>query len=88
MARRFRHRPKRISRRHERDRVAAWLVPLSYLVAAVGVGLAASLFVHYSVAGEISAPLLSAALAFVLFPGGVAFFRWLRGHYDDDLDEA
>lgn len=87
MASRFRHRPKRISRRHERDRTAAWLVPLSYLAAAVGTGLAVWGAVHYSVAGEVPVLLVALSATLLIFPGGVLLFRWVRGHYDNRLDE-
>lgn len=84
---RFSHRPKRISRRAERDRFAFMVVPVIWLLGLLGLAGIFIVGLHYLVTGEshqswygiAAAPLLS-ALALLLY-------RFIRGHYHHALDE-
>jgi hypothetical protein len=84
---RFSHRPKRIARRAERDRFAFLVVPVVWLLGALGVIMLAGAALHYLAAGEANWPLYSLAGVPLLSALILLFFRLVRGHYYSSLDE-
>jgi ABC-type multidrug transport system fused ATPase/permease subunit len=84
---RFAHRPKRISRRAERDQFALLLVPVVWLLGLLGFAGVIFSALHYLVVGEANwsvylltaVPLVSALI--------LALFRFVRGHFSPSLNE-
>jgi len=84
---RFSHRPKRISRRAERDRFAFFIVPVVWLLGALGVVMLAIAALHYLVVDEANWPLYSLAAVPLLSALMLVGFRVIRGHHHPSLDE-
>ena len=84
---RFAHRPKRISRRFERDQFALMVVPIVWMLGLLGFAGGVFSALHYLVAGEANwsvyllaaVPLVSALI--------LLLFRFVRGHFSRSLDE-
>lgn len=87
MSRRFKHRPKRISRRTERDKFDRMVMPAAFmcLPLAVAVFLAAAL--SYLVYGTFPRDVFALGLAVSAVPAVLLVYRFVRGHYSGSLDE-
>ncbi len=85
--RRFKHRPKRIRRRQERDTFRHHIMPISYLISAVGVVGTGGFLLHYAVADHWMPVPLALFLMLALLPLVFAVVRFVRGHFNEDLDE-
>ncbi len=84
---RFSDRPKRLARRFEREKFDTLVMPATMvcLPVAVVVILVASAF--YVVAGSFPRELVGLGLAVLIIPAVLRFFRVIRGHYCDSLNE-
>lgn len=84
---RFEHRPKRISRRTERDKFAAIIMPAAYICFPVAVASAMAALLVYSFEDYVSGGLIATGCVFFALPLGLVGFRAARGHFDDELNE-
>lgn len=84
---RFEHRPKRISRRTERDKFAALIMPAAYICFPVAVALFMASLLIYSFEDAIPGRLVVAGGLFLAVPLSLVGFRAARGHFDDELNE-
>lgn len=84
---RFSHRPKRLSRRSEREKFSIMVMPAAYfcLPVAVAIFLAASL--SYLVYGELPQQVLVLGLVILAIPIVLTIYRLIRGHFSASLDE-
>jgi cell division protein FtsW (lipid II flippase) len=84
---RFSYRPKRISRRSERDRFTFFLVPVVWLLAVLGVVMLGIAALHDQVVGEADWSSYSLAAVPLLGVLVLVCFRVIRGHHYDALNE-
>lgn len=84
---RFSYRPKRISRRAERDRFAFFIMPLVWLLGVLGVVMLGIAALHYLVVGEADWSFYSLAAVPLLGALLLVCFRVIRGHHHDALNE-
>jgi hypothetical protein len=84
---RFSHRPKRISRRAERDRFAFFIVPVVWLLGVLGAAMLGMVALHYLVVGEADRSLYALAAVPLLSALLLVCFRVIRGHHHASLNE-
>jgi hypothetical protein len=87
MKRRFKYRPKRISRRTERDKFERMVMPAAYISLPVAVAILIAAALGYLVYGTIWPEILTLGFAMLAIPVVLMVFRLVRGHYSDALDE-
>lgn len=86
-AHRFSNRPKRISRRAERDRFTFLVVPVIWILALLGLAAVAFGALHYLVVGEASRTFYALAGVPLLSALMLALVPMIRGHHSQTLDE-
>ncbi len=84
---RFRHRPKRINRRMERDTFALIVMPAAMICGVVGAAVLFVAVLHCLVTSQWSRELLASGLGLSVLPVLLATYRVVRGHYSRSLDE-
>ena len=84
---RFSHRPKRISRRAERDQFGFYVVPIIWLLGLLGFTGGVFSALHYLVAGAANWPAYLLAAVPLLSALLLLLFRFVRGHYNSALEE-
>lgn len=84
---RFRHRPKRIARRDERNTFASIVMPLAWMAGMIGVASVIGAVLHFGVNGEWHRGAIGAGAILALVPLWAALLRFFRGHYNSALDE-
>jgi uncharacterized RDD family membrane protein YckC len=87
MSRRFRHRPKRIARRTEREKFERAVMPAAYICLPVAVAVFIAAALSYLVYGELPREILVLGVAIAAIPAALFFYRWARGHFSRSLDE-
>ena len=83
---RFRNRPKRISRRDERERFDVFM-PLAWIISMVGTAVVTGALLHYGVSNQLPSRELGAGVILSMVPASVGLIRFVRGHYSNALDE-
>lgn len=84
---RFSHRPKRIARRTEREMFGRSVMPAAYMIMPAGVALLLAAALGYLVYGSSHLQLMVLGLAVFALPLLLIFYRFMRGHYSEELDE-
>lgn len=84
---RFSYRPKRIHRRQERDTFRHHIMPITYLLAVVGAVGVGGILLHYSVASQWLGTEFGLFFFLAILPLVFLVIRFVRGHFNDDLDE-
>lgn len=87
MSLRFKHRPKRISRRSERDKFDHMVMPAAYISLPVAVATLMAGALGYLVYGSLWHEVVALGAAIFAVPVVLMIFRLVRGHYSDALDE-
>lgn len=84
---RFSHRPKRLSRRAEREKFNLLVMPAAYLCLPLAVAIMAAVALSYLIYESFPREIFALGLAALAIPFSLALFRVMRGHYSDSLDE-
>lgn len=87
MRRRFKHRPKRISRRTERDKFDRMVMPAAYISLPMAVAVLMAAALGYLVYGTLWREVFGLGAAMLAIPVVLMMLRLVRGHYNDELDE-
>lgn len=87
MSRRFKNRPKRISRRTERDKFDRMVMPAAYISLPVAVATLMAAALGYLVYGTFWREIFALGVTMLAIPVVLMMFRVVRGHYSDALDE-
>lgn len=85
--RRFENREIRINRREERNLFRLKLIPVSWLLAIVGLAGLAVLGAYYLLYGEWLHHWSGPCIALAILPLVLYLVGWLRGHTNPDLEE-
>jgi hypothetical protein len=84
---RFSHRPKRIARRTERERFERSVMPAAFICVPIGVALLMGGALSYLIYGDLLTEFLVLGAAVFLTPLVLFLYRFLRGHFSDQLNE-
>ena len=84
---RFSHRPKRISRRTERDKFDRLVMPAAFMCLPLGVALLIAAALGYLIYGQVSLQMLVLGGAIFAIPGLFQIYRFIRGHFSHQLHE-
>lgn len=84
---RFGHRPKRISRRSERQWFEHVVMPAVFLCFPVGVAILVAAALAYLIYGGIVMEMLVLGGMVFAIPGLLHVYRFVRGHFSRELDE-
>jgi len=87
MRARFEERPKRLSRRSERDKFDRMVMPAAYICLPLAVAILLAAVVGYLVYDAFPRDIFVLGLAVLAVPGILTVYRFIRGHYSDALDE-
>ncbi len=87
MSSRFKHRPKRIARRTEREKFDRVVMPAAYICLPVAVAILIAAALSYLIYGSLPWEVFVLGVAVLAIPLALAFLRVVRGHYSDALDE-
>ena len=87
MSRRFKDRPKRIARRSEREKFDRMVMPAAFICLPVAVAILMAAALSYLVYGSFPREIFVLGAAVLAIPIALAFYRLMRGHYSDALDE-
>ena len=87
MGPRFKHRPKRISRRTEREKFDRLVMPAAHMCLPLALAILFTAALTYLVYGSWSRETLALGLAVLVIPVVLTVYRLVRGHYNDALDE-
>ena len=83
----FSHRPKRIARRTEKERFERSVMPAAFIFLPVGVALVLGSALAYLVYGSVFTELLVFGLVVLLLPAVLTAYRFVRGHFSNQLRE-
>ncbi|MEY3480799.1 MAG: hypothetical protein RIQ71_1574 [Verrucomicrobiota bacterium] len=84
---RFSHRPKRISRRTERDKFDRLVMPAAFMCLPLGVALLIAAALGYLIYGQANLQMLVLGGAIFAIPGLFQIYRFIRGHFSRQLHE-
>ena len=84
---RFSHRPKRISRRSEREKFDRLVMPAAFMCFPVGVALLIGAALAHLIYGSLMVEMLVLGGAVFAIPGVLQIYRFLRGHFSHQLNE-
>ncbi len=84
---RFSDRPKRISRRSEREKFDRLVMPAAFMCFPAGVALLFGAGLAYLVYGAVAVEMLVLGAAIFAIPGVLQIYRFVRGHFSNRLDE-
>lgn len=84
---RFSHRPKRISRRSEREKFDRVVMPAAMICFPVGVAILLGAALQYLIYGSLGIELLVLGGAVFAIPGALQVYRFARGHFSRQLKE-
>ena len=87
MSGRFKHRPKRIARRSEREKFDRMVMPAAYICLPVAVAILMAAALSYLVYDHFPREIFVLGVAVLAIPLALALYRMVRGHYSDALDE-
>jgi hypothetical protein len=87
MSERFRHRPKRIARRTEREKFERSVMPAAYICLPVAVAVFVAAALAYLIYGEFPREIFTLAVAILAIPVVLLVYRFVRGHFSRSLDE-
>ena len=87
MSARFKHRPKRIARRTEREKFERSVMPAAYICLPVAVAVFIAAALSYLIYGEFPRDILVLGVAIVAIPVVLIVYRFLRGHFSKSLHE-
>ena len=84
---RFSQRPKRIARRTERERFERSVMPAAFLCVPIGVALLIGGALAHLIYGDLFTEFLVLGAAVFLTPLVLFLYRFVRGHFSNELDE-
>jgi hypothetical protein len=84
---RFSHRPKRLSRRAEREKFTMMVMPAAYICLPLAVAILLAAGLSYSVYGVFPRDVFVLGAGVLAIPIVLMVLRFIRGHYSDSLDE-
>ena len=84
---RFSHRPKRISRRSEREKFERFVMPAAFMCLPIGVALLIGAALAYLIYGGLIVEMLVVGAAVFAIPGVLHIYRFVRGHFSRQLEE-
>ena len=87
MSSRFRHRPKRIARRSEREKFDRMVMPAAFMCLPVAVASLMAAALSYLVYETFPREVFVLGVAVMAIPVVLMLFRLVRGHYSGALDE-
>ena len=87
MSRRFKHRPKRIARRTEREKFDRLVMPAAFICLPVALAILMAAALSYLIYGETPREVMVLGGAVLAVPAALFFYRVVRGHYNDALNE-
>ena len=87
LRRRFKHRPKRLSRRNEREKFDRLVMPAAFLCYPVAVAILMAGGLSHLVYGTFERRILGLGLAVLAIPVALFLYRVARGHFSEELDE-
>lgn len=87
MSTRFKHRPKRIARRTEREKFDRMVMPAAFICLPVAVAILMAAALSYLIHGSLPMEVLVLGLVVLAIPIVLGLLRLVRGHYNDALDE-
>jgi len=83
----FTNRRKRVGRRMERDTFREVIMPAAYLCGGFGLLGILGLLLHAGATGVVWWEAVGLVLGLVVIPCVFQIYRFLRGHYSDELNE-
>jgi hypothetical protein len=87
MRARFKHRPKRLSRRSEREKFDRMVMPAAYICLPLAVAILLAAVLSYLVYDAFPREIFVLGVAVLAIPGVLTVFRFVRGHYSKALNE-
>lgn len=87
MMARFKNRPKRLSRRSEREKFDRMVMPAAYICLPIAVAILLAAVLSYLVYDTFPREIFALGVAVLAIPAVLTVFRFVRGHYSDALDE-
>jgi hypothetical protein len=84
---RFSHRPKRLSRRAEREKFTTLVMPAAYICLPLAVAILLAALLSYLVYGDFPRSVFLLGAGVLAVPVLLMCFRFVRGHFSDALDE-
>jgi hypothetical protein len=87
MRARFEHRPKRLSRRSEREKFDRMVMPAAYICLPLAVAILLAAALSYLVYDAFPREIFVLGVAVLAIPAVLTVFRFVRGHYSNALDE-
>jgi hypothetical protein len=87
MSTRFKHRPKRLARRTEREKFDRMVMPAAFICLPVAVAILMAAALSYLIYGSFPREVFVLGLAVLAIPIVLGLLRLVRGHYNDALDE-
>ena len=87
MSARFKHRPKRIARRTERERFERSVMPAAFICLPLAVAIFIAAPLSYLIYGEFPREVFVLGLAVLAIPVVLFLCRLVRGHFSRELDE-
>jgi hypothetical protein len=87
MSARFKHRPKRIARRTEREKFERSVMPAAFICLPVAVAVFIAAALSYLIYGEFPREVFVLGLAVLAIPVALFLYRFVRGHFSRELEE-
>lgn len=84
---RFSHRPKRLSRRAEREKFTMMVMPAAYICLPLAVAILGAAGLSYVIYEVFPRDIFVLGAGVLALPVLLTLFRVLRGHYSDALNE-
>lgn len=84
---RFSHRPKRISRRSEKEKFDRLVMPAAMMCFPVGVAVLIGAALGHLIYGSVGIEMLVLGAAVFAIPGVLQIYRFIRGHFSRQLKE-
>jgi len=84
---RFSHRPKRISRRTEREKFERAVMPAAFICLPIAAAIIIAAALSYLVYGDFPREIFGLGIAVLAIPFVLTVYRFLRGHFSGSLDE-
>lgn len=82
---RFGHRPKRISRRAEREKFEHFVMPAAMMCFPAGIAIVVVAAAMHLVFGSFGIELVALGAAVLAIPGVLHAYRFFRGHFSRQL---
>lgn len=84
---RFSHRPKRISRRSESEKFERMVMPAAMMCLPFGLAVLIGAGLAHLIYGSLAVEMLVLGGAIFAIPGVLVVYRFVRGHFNRQLDE-